>query len=42
MMGDFNCSLHASPAEAFLQKMHAHFDRQPEPTYPSWRPLQGL
>ena len=40
VMGDFNCSLHASPAEAFLEKMHAHFDRQPEPTYPSWRPMR--
>lgn len=40
VMGDFNCSLHASPAEAFLEKMQANSDRQPEPTYPSWRPLR--
>ena len=38
VMGDFNCSLHASAAEAFLERMRAEFDRQPPPTYPSWRP----
>jgi endonuclease/exonuclease/phosphatase family metal-dependent hydrolase len=40
VMGDFNCSQHASPMEAFLERMQAHSDRQPEPTYPSWRPLR--
>jgi endonuclease/exonuclease/phosphatase family metal-dependent hydrolase len=38
VMGDFNCSLHASAAEAFLERMKAESDRQPPPTYPSWRP----
>ena len=42
VMGDFNCSLQSSPVETFLEQMQAHSDRQPDPTYPSWRPQRDF
>jgi len=38
VMGDFNCGVHASAVEEFLERMRASFDRPALPTYPAWRP----
>lgn len=41
VMGDFNCSIHASPVEDFIERMRAGSEHQAMPTYPSWRPQRA-
>ena len=41
VMGDFNCGVHGSAIEGFLERMRARFDQPALPTYPSWRPQRS-